>query len=142
MIGIVCLDQNNGMYFNERRQSRDRYVIRDITDMTKDSVLYINSYSEELFENFKNQYIVSNDYFSNAKENDYCFVENQILDESRVNKMVVYRWDKVYPLDYKLNLSRWKLISTVEFMGYSHDKIVKEVYVKDEKQKVCEINKV
>lgn len=142
MIGIVCLDQNNGMYFNERRQSRDRYVIRDITDMTKDSVLYINSYSEELFENFKNQYIVSNDYFSNAKENDYCFVENQILDESRVNKMVVYRWDKVYPFDYKLNLSRWKLISTVEFMGYSHDKIVKEVYVKDEKQKVCEINKV
>lgn len=137
MIGIVCLDQNNGMYFNERRQSRDRYVIRDITDMTKDSVLYINSYSEELFENFKNQYIVSNDYFSNAKENDYCFVENQILDESRVNKMVVYRWDKVYPSDYRIDISGWKLISTLEFMGYSHDKITKEVYVKDENHELC-----
>ena len=49
MIGIVCLDQKNGMYFNERRQSRDRYVIRDIVEMTKDAVLHINSYSKELF---------------------------------------------------------------------------------------------
>ncbi len=85
MIGIVCLDQKNGMYFNERRQSRDRYVIRDI------------------------------------------------LDQSEMEKLIVYRWDKVYPADHRLNLSGWKLIGTLEFMGYSHDKIVKEVYKRNEK---------
>lgn len=134
MIGIVCLDQKNGMYFNERRQSRDRYVIRDILDMTKESVLYINSYSEELFGNQRNKYIVSDDYFSDAKENDYCFVENHVLDQSSVNKLIVYRWDKVYPSDYKLDMSGWKLISTMVFMGYSHDEIVKEVYIRDDEK--------
>lgn len=132
MIGIVCLDQKNGMYFNERRQSRDRYVIRDILDMTKESVLYINSYSEELFGNQRNKYIVSDDYFSDAKENDYCFIENHVLDQSSVNKLIVYRWDKVYPSDYKPDMSKWKLINTMVFMGYSHDEITKEVYIKDE----------
>lgn len=137
MIGIVCLDQNNGMYFNERRQSRDKYVIRDIIQMTKDDVLYINSYSEKLFEHYIGKYIISDDYFSAAKEKDYCFVENQVLDLSRVNKLIVYRWDKVYPCDYKLDIRRWKLTSTLEFMGYSHEKIIKEVYLKDEKQESC-----
>lgn len=132
MIGIVCLDQKNGMYFNERRQSRDRYVIRDILDMTKESVLYINSYSEELFGNQRNKYIVSDDYFSDVKENDYCFIENHVLDQSSVNKLIVYRWDKVYPSDYKPDMSKWKLINTMVFMGYSHDEITKEVYIKDE----------
>lgn len=137
MIGIVCLDQKNGMFFNERRQSRDRYVIRDILEMTKDSVLYINSYSEELFENHRKEYIISDDYFSDAKEDEYCFVENHILDQSVTDQLIVYRWDKVYPTDYRLNLSNWKLVSTLEFIGYSHDKITKEVYVKDENKKLC-----
>lgn len=133
MIGIVCLDQKNGMYFNERRQSRDQYVIRDIIEMTKEAVLHINSYSEELFENRIAEYIISDDYFSDAKEGEYCFVENHILDQSDMEKLIVYRWDKVYPSDHRLNLNGWNLTSTLEFMGYSHDKIVKEVYERNEK---------
>lgn len=133
MIGIVCLDQKNGMYFNERRQSRDRYVIRDILDMTKDSALYIDAYSEELFKDKTDHYIISKDYFAECSEKDYCFVENHILDQRSTNKLIVYRWDKIYPSDYKLNLSHWKLASTMEFVGYSHDKITKEVHIKDEK---------
>lgn len=132
MIAIVCLDQKNGMYFNERRQSRDRYIIRDILEMTKDSVLHINSYSEELFEQTGKVYVISDDYFSDAKKSEYCFVENHILDQSETEKLIVYRWDKVYPADHRLDLSNWKLIETLEFMGYSHDKIVKEVYVRNE----------
>ena len=68
MIGIICLDQRNGMYFNERRQSRDRYVIRDIVRTTKDGVLHINSYSKELFNEKLCKYVVSDDYFTDAKE--------------------------------------------------------------------------
>lgn len=133
MIGIVCLDQKNGMYFNERRQSRDQYVIRDIIEMTKEAVLHINSYSEELFENRIVEYVISDDYFSDAKDGEYCFVENHILDQGEMEKLIVYRWDKVYPADHRLNLNGWNLTSALEFMGYSHDKIVKEVYEKNEK---------
>ena len=132
MIAIVCLDQKNGMYFNERRQSRDRYIVRDILEMTKDSVLHINSYSKELFEETLKEYVISDDYFSDAKDGEYCFVENHILDQSETEKLIVYRWDKVYPADHRLDISNWKLIDTLEFMGYSHDKIIKEVYVKND----------
>ena len=132
MIGIICLDQRDGMYFNERRQSRDRYVIRDIVRMTKDKVLHINSYSEELFNEKLCEYIVSDDYFSDAKDGEYCFVENHILDQSRLEKLIVYRWDKIYPTDHKFKLNEWKLESSEEFQGYSHDTIVKEVYERNE----------
>ena len=135
VIAIVCLDQNNGMYFNERRQSRDRYVVRDILEMTKDSVLHINSYSEDLFENQVKRYMISDDYFSDAKEDEYCFVENHILDQSAADQLIVYRWDKVYPADHRLNLEKWRMVSKIEFMGYSHDTIIKEVYEKNDTEK-------
>jgi hypothetical protein len=123
---IVCLDQNNGMYFNERRQSRDRYVIRDIMDMTKEDNLFVNDYSKDLFST-RDNLIISNDYFSKAKREDYCFIENHIPDQSSAEMLIVYRWDKVYPADYRLKLDQWRLVNTLEFAGYSHDKITKEI---------------
>lgn len=130
MIAIVCLDKRNGMYFNERRQSRDRFVIRDILDTVKNGNLFITPYSEELFENCT--YCLSDNYFNEATEDDYCFIENVVLNEEKTKKIIVYRWDKVYPSDYKLNLSAWKLTDTSEFEGYSHETILKEVYEKNE----------
>lgn len=32
---IVCVDDNNGMLFNKRRQSRDKAVIDKIINITK-----------------------------------------------------------------------------------------------------------
>lgn len=131
MIAILCLDQKNGLYFNERRQSKDRYVIRDIVRNVGDKTLHINKYSEELFEKTNINLKISDDYFDGAKKGDFCFIENQIVDLKDTEKIVVYRWDKSYPTDYKVSLNRFKLISTLEFQGYSHDKIVKEVYEKN-----------
>ena len=71
-------------------------------------------------------------YFNQVSDNEYCFIENQIVDILKAKKVVVYRWDKVYPADYKLPLRQYKLVSTLEFQGYSHDKIVKEVYERNE----------
>ena len=51
MVLIVCLDLNNGMYFNNRRQSRDREVIKDIAFITKNNNLIMTEYSHKLFEN-------------------------------------------------------------------------------------------
>lgn len=132
MIAIVCLDENNGMFFNERRQSKDRYVIRDIVHMVENNTLYINEYSKELFKNTPANIQISEDYFNQVSDNEYCFIENQIVDILKAKKVVVYRWDKVYPADYKLPLRQYNLVSTLEFQGYSHDKIVKEVYERNE----------
>ena len=80
MIAIVCLDENNGMFFNERRQSKDRYVIRDIVHMVENNTLYINEYSKELFKNTPANIQISEDYFNQVSDNEYCFIENQIVD--------------------------------------------------------------
>ena len=34
---IVCLDDNNGMLFNNRRQSRDKTVVEDIISVYQNS---------------------------------------------------------------------------------------------------------
>ena len=46
---IVCLDDNNGMMFNKRRQSRDRLLIENMLELCKGERLYTNEYSGKLF---------------------------------------------------------------------------------------------
>ena len=46
---IVCLDDNNGMMFNKRRQSRDRVLIENMIELCKDEKLYTNECSVSLF---------------------------------------------------------------------------------------------
>lgn len=128
---IVCVDENKGMMFNGRRQSRDRLVVENMLELTEGSRLYINDYSAELFKNA--DVTVDNGFLDNCGENDYCFVEN--LDVcpylSKINTIVVYHWNRNYPFDFTLmvDLTKWKLERTWEFMGSSHEKITGEVYV-------------
>ena len=56
---IVALDDNLGMMFNHRRQSRDRILISDIAEMVEGKKIYIDKYSEILFSNVPCQYIIS-----------------------------------------------------------------------------------
>ena len=132
MVLIVCLDLNNGMYFNNRRQSRDREVIKDIAFITKNNNLIMTEYSHKLFENECENIVITDDFKGEYLENDFCFVENEDVQLENIKKIIVYRWDKVYPSDYCLNLEGYHLTSTLEFKGYSHKKIVKEVYLRNE----------
>ena len=132
MVLIVCLDLNNGMYFNNRRQSRDREVIKDIAFITKNNNLIMTEYSHKLFENECENIVITDDFEGQYLENDFCFVENEDVQLENIKKIIVYRWDKVYPSDYCLNLECYHLTSTLEFKGYSHEKIVKEVYLRNE----------
>ena len=132
MVLIVCLDLNNGMYFNNRRQSRDREVIKDIAFITKNNNLIMTEYSHKLFENECENIVITDDFEGQYLENDFCFVENEDVQLEIIKKIIVYRWDKVYPSDYCLNLEGYHLTSTLEFKGYSHEKIVKEVYLRNE----------
>lgn len=49
MKAIVCIDDNNGMMFNHRRQSRDAVVLEYILKDTKNSTLWMNNNSASLF---------------------------------------------------------------------------------------------
>ena len=53
---IVILDDNLGMLFNNRRQSRDRVLIDDIIKTVKDNKIYIEEYSEILGTQFRPRY--------------------------------------------------------------------------------------
>ena len=132
MVLIVCLDLDNGMYFNNRRQSRDREVIKDIAFITKNNNLIMTEYSHKLFENECENIVITDDFEGQYLKNDFCFVENEDVQLENIKKIIVYRWDKVYPSDYCLNLEGYHLTSTLEFKGYTHEKIVKEVYLRNE----------
>ena len=135
MIAIVCIDDNGGMMFNNRRQSRDSILIDKITEITKGSKLWINKYSYSLFEDKNMSNInVDESFVLEAANGEYCFVENVSLKdyEKWIEKMIVFKWNRVYPKDFEfeLDLSKWKLAESSEFQGSSHDKITMEVYVK------------
>ncbi len=132
MIVAICLDENNGMLFNNRRQSRDRAVITDLPEQVNNGRFFINEFSEALFSDFKNAVTVSNAFLDEANENDVCFVENVDITpyKNKINKLIVYKWNRVYPADFyfPLDLKNYKLTQVSEFAGSSHENITREVY--------------
>lgn len=134
MIVILCLDDKKGMMFNNRRQSKDKFVIQDILKLVDGKKLFISSYSESLFQGLESKLIIDDNFLNNATEEDYCFVENNNLKDfsEKIEKIIVYKWNRIYPSDLKLEITiqDWNLIGRFEFVGNSHDKITREVYVK------------
>ena len=123
---IVCLDDNNGMMFNKRRQSRDRVLVENVVEFCKGEKLYIIEYSAKLFpEN-------SVDIVENPAEIDdgYCFAEDFTANEENVDEIIVYKWNRVYPADthFNIELANWNLTESVDFEGSSHEKITREIY--------------
>ena len=81
---IVCLDDNKGMMFNNRRQSRDKFLIENVLEMCKGEKLYVNEYSSKLFpEN-------TVEIMENSAETEvgYCFAEDFTVDEEKVEELV------------------------------------------------------
>lgn len=133
---IICLDDNHGMLFNKRRQSRDVKVLEDIATLTKE--IWISLFSEKLFEDVSEtvqfQVNIDDSFLSHASEGEFCFVENEKLlpHIDKIEQLIVYKWNRKYPTDFKLdlNLEDWKLIESIDFIGNSHKKITREIYVK------------
>lgn len=122
---IVCLDDNNGMMFNKRRQSRDKILTENVLEICKGEKLYTNEYSAKLFP--ENTVEICGN-----PENGYCFAENFIVDEEYVDEIIVYKWNRLYPADtyFYIDLENWNLTETVDFEGSSHEKITRERYVR------------
>ena len=133
---IVCLDDDNGMLFNKRRQSRDIKVLEDIAGLTNE--VWISPFSAKLFEGTEKAecfQVKTDDLCLNkAGVGEFCFVENEKLlpYSDKIEELIVYKWNRKYPSDFKLdlNLNEWKLIETSEFVGNSHEKITRERYEK------------
>lgn len=124
---IVCLDNNNGMLFNKRRQSRDRELIARIKELTKEHKLWMNAYSAKLFDD---DVCVAEDFTSQADTGDFCFIENVPIPQNNIEKIIIYRWNRDYPTDtyFDLDIHGVELISRYEFKGFSHDTITEEIY--------------
>ena len=132
---IVAIDDQNGMMFNNRRQSQDSILRKRILSVSKGHTLWMNEYSAKQFASENDSsIIVDNDFLKKAKSEDYCFVENtDVLPYlERVDSIVIYKWNRVYPGDvfFTVPMTEWTMKSTSNFVGSSHEKITEEMYVK------------
>lgn len=130
---ICCIDDNGGMMFNRRRQSRDREVVRDILESAGGRTVWISAYSKPLFGDVANVKETESDPVYIPAE-DFYFAEtppnNDML--ASVSELIIYKWNRSYPSDQKclIRFDEWKMQSTAEFPGFSHEKITKEIYLK------------
>ena len=129
---IICLDDNNGMLFNNRRQSRDSKLLLDIKNSLNGN-LTIFPFSEKLVSSAEIPYEIMS---GSASENTVLFVEDRGIKEFLpvTNKITVYRWNRDYPADLTLDIDLakegFRSVSVYEFAGSSHEKITKEVFEK------------
>ena len=134
---IACVDDEYGMMFNNRRQSKDREVINDIMHNIE-GVLWISNYSKELFwdsiDDLDKRVVIKVDdgMLDNAKEEEWCFIEDIPLKEyeDNISEIIIYKWNKKYPADkyMEISMKKFKLIDSKEIKGYSHDDILREIY--------------
>ena len=130
MTVYVCLDDRNGMRFNNRRQSRDRAVLEDIRAAIPDA-LTVDVCSESLIREAGIPYTLADE---EIPENAHFFLEARDASHvvSKASALVIYRWNRHYPADVRFDadLSDFTLDSCTEFPGKSHDRITKEVYLR------------
>ena len=125
---VVCLSDDNGMMFNNRRQSRDLKVTEKVLQMAERTKLWVSEYSVKLFP--------TGNIFQNFSKDGLYFIENpdlltqDIIDEFK--NIVVFRWNRDYPADkfFNFDIQYHEMIDCEEFEGNSHEKITMENYKK------------
>ena len=136
MIAIICVDDNLGMMFNNRRQSQDKILRERIKEISKNSKLLMNSYSIKQFSEEDKENIIEDENFAiNAQKGNFAFFENISPKEYEkdIEKIILYHWNRNYTADFYFDIdlkNGWKLNDTYDFEGYSHEKITEEVYIK------------
>lgn len=128
---IICVDNNMGLAFNNRRQSRDGILNEKIISKIRGK-LKIEAYSKSLFPS--DRISVVDDILKETSSGEWCFSEKRSLKgfENKIEQLMICRWNRVYPANVHLDidLKGWQLLSTEEFAGSSHEKITMEVWKK------------
>ncbi|MCI8422779.1 MAG: ribonuclease Z [Lawsonibacter sp.] len=133
MVLMACVDERMGMLFNRRRQSRDQAVCRDMLEQAGDAPLWVTPYTAKLFAPEDAGQLQVCEAF--GPEAGLCFCEDpaHIPGPEQLERIVLYRWNRTYPFDasfpFPLPGAGWRLESSGEFPGSSHETITKEVYV-------------
>ena len=135
---IICIDDQYGMQFGGRRQSRDREVCKRVMEISLSSCLWLNRSAQTLFEGLAGSVRTDDTFLQNAGVGEYCFVEDldflHYID--RVKQIILFRWNRVYPADTyfpeQLLQSGWKKVAVTDFSGYSHERITQEVYLRED----------
>ena len=97
----------------------------------------MNEYSAKQFDlDTTPQINISGEFLNEAVPGDYCLVEDVSVAtyEKWVEQIILFKWNRVYPqdraFDIDLTQNRWKLQSTEDFPGHSHENVTMEVYVR------------
>ena len=130
---IICTDENNGMLFNNRRQSRDSVLCQYVLDLATGAPLAMTEYSAKMFPESENIVVCDNVFECG---NCFCFAEEGVPSLAGVEELYWFNWNRPYPADVVFNHNveslGFKLEKTVEFAGSSHDKITLNLYKKGE----------
>lgn len=132
---IVCIDDNFGVLFNNRRLSSDKKVTERICEIVGDNPIYMTDYSAKLFADTDITVKVAED-LDRVKRNSYVFYEGGSVEKilSKIDSLIVFRWNRKYPSDVKFPLGDvildMKLENSMNFCGNSHPEITEEVYVR------------
>ena len=133
---FVCLDDNNGLSFNNRRQSMDKTIRKKMLALTEGAPLFMNAYSFCQFENAPAQIVVDEHFLEKMGAQDFGFVESCAFSLDAVSVLYVFRWNRLYPkdtvLDFRPTEMNFTLISKEDFAGNSHEKITLEIYRRNE----------
>ena len=127
---VFCTDDNSGVAFNDRRQSRDSKLIDDLYQ-TFESVL-IGEYSAPLFAG--RPATLCADPVAQARERDAVFLEKTdtaaLLDKA--DELVIYKWNRRYPADLYFTgdpaACGFSLSEESDFVGSSHEQITRQVW--------------
>ena len=130
---FICVDDNNGMLFNGRRQSRDEAVVKDILEFAGNDNIWMRSNSSKLFLANPDRILIEDNLLKDTLKYGYCFLENVPLKsyQDRIDNLIVYSWNRAYPADTYLDvdlITDWETIDTKEFGGKSHEKITRKIY--------------
>ena len=131
---IVCVDDQKGMMFNHRRQSRDHVVREDMLLLVPDK-LWVSPYTAKQFaETEQERLLVAEDFLEQAAEGEYCFVEDKDITPyaDKIENIILYHWKRMYPADtyFTIPLADFALKERKDLTGNSHPDMIREVYTK------------
>lgn len=133
---IVCVDNDMGMMFNHRRQSRDSVLCEYLLNQYGKEKICMTEYSSKIFER-KDSIIIKDNVTENINSKDYFFIEDaNILDGmskediDKIDEIIMCLWNRDYPSDRKFNLdiSMYRLEKETDIVGNSHDRITIKEY--------------
>lgn len=130
---VVCLDDNFGILFNNRRQSSDVVQREDFKKIVLDKKVYLSEYSYDLYKDMDLNFEVISEE-TEISEDSFFIYEGEFLEKilENVDEIILYFWNRVYPADTDFEIpTGFKEIESFDFVGNSHDKISRKLYIKE-----------